>query len=324
MARLVRFGLVAAALIAGMASLPASAAFPGENGRIVFSSNLSGQFEIYSMNPDGSGVTQVTNVPPCSRGPSVSADGTKIVFHGAPTADCAVTSVQIYTVNTDGTGLTQLTNGGYNVTAAWNPDGSKIAFVSNRTGTCQIWTMNADGSNQAPLTHFAAQGVGGVSWSPDGSRIAYGTAVTAPQCPGPNGALGVGNLEIHVMDADGKNDTTLESESFIPGMTFDTSRHPDWSPDGSQITYASTASGDLQIWVMNADGSGQTQVTHDPNTPENFSRFSPDGTKLVFQAASTQGVEIRVVNVDGSHETKLIDGKFRNIQPSWGPLPEDD
>jgi TolB protein len=188
--------------------------------------------------------------------------------------------------------------------------------------------MDANGNNKGQTTHLYYRGLGGVSWSSDGSELVYGTAATTGQCPGPNGALGLGPLEIHVVNADGTNDTVLESEPFIPNIAFNTSRHPDWSPDGAQITFASEKGGDLQIWTMNADGSGQTQVTHDPNTPENFSRFSPEGSQLVFQAANTEadltvGVDIRVVNVDGTHEMKLTDSKDRNVQPSWGAQPED-
>jgi TolB protein len=324
MRRTIRLAALLAAVVAlAMTAIPAAAAFPGQNGTIVFSSNRGGTFEIYSMNPDGSGVTQLTTFPPCSRGPWASSDGSKIAFHGNLNADCSGLAFDIYTVNADGTGLMKLTNGGYNVTPAWSPDGTTVAFVSNQTvdGSCQIVTTSADGTGRIhQVTHINPPvGLGGLSWSADGSKLVYGTAVGTPQCPGPTGTAA--NLQIHVINANGGNDTVLETESFIPGISFNTSRHPDWSPDGSQITYASTRSGDLQVWTMNADGTNQVQVTHDPNTPENFSRFSPDGSQLVFQAqpASLQGVEIRVVNVDGSHEVKVIDGKFRNIQPSWSP-----
>lgn len=323
--------LIAAAGVvfgAGLAALPAMAAFPGDNGKIVFASNQSGSFEIYSMNPDGSGVAQLTNLHQCARGAWVSPGGTRIAFHSTPpgAVPCAGGRWDVYTMNADGTGITQLTNSGYNAVPAWSPDGTKIAFVSNRnrttTGSCQVFEMNADGSNPTQVSQISTStGLGGVSWSPDGAQIAYGTAVGTTFCPGPTGTA---QLQIHVMNAaDGSNDTVLESEAFISGIPFNTSRHPDWSPDGSQITYASTRNGDLQIWSMNADGSGKTQVTSDPNTPENFSRFSPDGTAVVFQAAWSQGTQLRIVGVDGSHEVKVTNGESRDVQPSWGPATED-
>jgi TolB protein len=228
---------LAAAFAIGASAVPASAAFPGDNGKIVFSSNQSGFFELYSMFPDGSGLTQLTtpNQVPCSRGPWVSADGTRIAFHGNPTQACSGTNFQIYTVNADATGLTQLTFGGYNVTPAWSPDGSKIAYVSNQTtdGSCQIFEIGASGGTPKQITYLGPEGLGGLSWSPDSTKIVYGTAASSVQCPGPNGALNVGNLEIHVMNAsDGSNDVRLETDGAFVAGTLNTSRHPDWSPDG--------------------------------------------------------------------------------------------
>jgi Tol biopolymer transport system component len=125
------------------------------------------------------------------------------------------------------------------------------------------------------------------------------------------------------MNADGSNDSVLESEAFDPNLVFNTSRHPDWSPDGTLITFASSRSGKLEIWTMNADGSSQFQVTTDPQS-DNFSRFSPDGTKIVYQSLHDLGsslpTEIHVVDVDGRHEINLTADKSRNVQPSWGPV----
>ena len=100
----------------------------------------------------------------------------------------------------------------------YSPDGTKIAFRSNRTGTFQVWVMNADGSDQHALTTDANPKDQLPEWSPDGSRIAY--AANAP-------ATG---LDIWVMNADGSDQHPLLADS---GATFG----PAWSPDGTRIAY---------------------------------------------------------------------------------------
>ena len=91
-----------------LASLPAYATFPGQNGKIVFTANPTGTWQMYTINADGTGMTQITNLPPTSNemwAPDFSPDGKKIVFchdmTGAP---------EIYTINADGTGLTRVTS----------------------------------------------------------------------------------------------------------------------------------------------------------------------------------------------------------------------
>jgi Tol biopolymer transport system component len=309
--------LGAAALVAGLAAMPASAAFPGNNGQIVFSSNRNGFFELYAMNPDGTGLRQITNLHDRVRGPWVSADGNHIVFHSTLSG-----GLQIWSINADGTNLQQLTSdAAQNSTPAWSPDGRHVAFDREAPGSFNtIYIMNADGTGQRQLTNrncaaAVCQDDGGMSWSPDGTRLLYGTAVNCAVCLNQSG---VGNLEIHVLDLRTMADSVLESEPFIPGVLLDTSRHPDWSPDGSAITFASTGSGSLQIWTMNADGSNQQQVTHGL-TAANFSRFSPDGSKLVFEAVKDGGIEIHTINVSGSQDSDLTGNDANNIMPSWGP-----
>ncbi len=136
------------ALALCFASVPAAATFPGQNGKIVFIANPTGTWQMYTINADGTGMTQITNLPATTLElwvPSFSPDGKKIAFchdmSGAP---------EIYTINADGSGLTQLTlDNLFDCAAHWSPDGTKIVFPSDRLSndlSLDLFTMNADGS----------------------------------------------------------------------------------------------------------------------------------------------------------------------------------
>ena len=309
MRRRLLFAVVAAVAAATVAA-SARAAFPGANGRIAFSSNRSGNFEIWTVNPDGSGLTNLTNNRASDRGPAWSPDGTKIAFHSNRSGNN-----EIYVMNASGSGVTRLTNDpATDANPAWSPDGTQIAFESNRTGNAQIWIVNADGTGLHRLTNDSRDDVG-PAWSPDGTEIAYGTGVACGDC-----ANTAGNLEVHVINADGTNDRTLESEPANPTLPANTSRHPDWAPNGKKILFSSARSGALEVWVMHPDGSHQRQVTHD-GTADQYASFSPDGEEIVYSSVQPGiGAQVRIGNLDGDLLGTLGTGLF----PDWQSVPETD
>jgi TolB protein len=170
-------------LMLGALALPAaaSATFPGQNGKIAFMSerdepNPSGcgftcNWEIYSINPDGTGLTRLTNSPGFDGDPTWSPDGNKIAFASRRNGSDA-----IYTMFADGTGVTKLTTGDpcypderY---PAWSPNMQKLAFVGGGNCDDELFTINADGTGRAGLTG-SHQFVQSPDWSPDGSKIAF-------------------------------------------------------------------------------------------------------------------------------------------------------
>lgn len=116
----------------------------GLMGKIVFETDRDGNAEIYVMNPDGSGLTNLTNHPGNDGTPSLSHNGRKIAFSSDRDGN-----LEIYTMNSDGSEQTRLTfNGARDNQPNWSPHGKKIAFTSFRDDNLEVYVMNADGSDQ--------------------------------------------------------------------------------------------------------------------------------------------------------------------------------
>jgi Tol biopolymer transport system component len=118
-----------------------------EDGKIAFMSYRDGDFEIFVMNADGTGVTQLTDHDADDWHPAWSPNGKQIAFDSDRDGDR-----EVFVMNADGTGVTQLTDhddgdGG----PVWSPNGKQIAFTSNRDGDYEVFVMNADGSNVVSL-----------------------------------------------------------------------------------------------------------------------------------------------------------------------------
>jgi TolB protein len=255
----------------------AEAAFPGANGKIVFASNPSGNFDLFTMNPDGSGLAALTSDPAEEFEAAWSPDGSKIAFvsdrDGLPA---------LYVMNADGSGTTRITEGP-DFSPAWSPDGTRIAFSRfvEATGDFEIWVANADGTAPVNLTNSPKDDME-PSWSPDGTKIAFSSNRTR-------------DWEVFVMGADGSGPTNLTS---FPGSD----RDPDWSPDGTRIAFTSLRSGRSGIWVMNADGSGQSELS---GLGDIGPAFSPDGTKIVFSSDRDGNLELYVMGADGADPERL-------------------
>ena len=260
-------------------------------GRIAFHSNRDGNFEIYAMNADGSGVVRLTNNSATDYAPSWSPDGRRIAFNSHRDENW-----EIYAMNADGSGLTNLTNNSaHDYNPSWSPDGRRIAFSSDRDGNSEIYAMNADGSGVVRLTNNSA-GDGDPSWSPDGRRIAF----TSDRD---------GNDEIYAMNADG---------SGVARLTNNPARdeYPSWSPDGRRIAFVSERDGNYEIYAMNADGSGLARLTHNPADDEHPS-WSPDGRRIAFASNRDGNWEIYAMNADGSGVTRLTNNSDNDGDPSW-------
>ncbi len=213
-----------------------TAGAPPTTARSAFVSDRDGNDEIYLMNADGTGQTNLTHNPANENAATWSPDGSQIAFESDRDGNR-----EIYVMNADGTGQTNLTkNPATDGVPAWSPDGSKIAFFSYRDGNPEIYVMNADGAGQTRLTDNPALDSDPM-WSPDGSQIAFWS-------------FSGGNWEVYVINPDGTGQTNLTNDPAWDGDYT-------WSPDGSQIAFVSERDGNLEVYVINADGTGQTNLT---------------------------------------------------------------
>ena len=281
---------------------PAPAAVPGANGMIAFASRRDGNYEVYVMEAEGSGQTNLTNSPGFDSDPAWSPDGSSIAFSSDRDGD-----LEVYVMNADGSGQTNLTsNPGTDFQPAWSPDGSRIAFSSDRDGDLEVYVMNADGSGQTNLTSNPGTDFQ-PAWSPDGSRIAFASLRDA-------------NYDVYVMNADGSGQTNLTR--YPKGDDFD----PAWSPDGSKIAFASGRGRHLaEVLVMNADGSGQTNLTNNNAASDFGPAWSPDGSKIAFASSHESDYDVFLMNADGSGTVdRLTTDPEIDLGPDWQAIPSAD
>jgi TolB protein len=221
---------------------------------------------------------------------------------------------EIFVMNPDGSGKQRLTHNdpGVDYNPAWSADGRKIAFNSERGNRLQIYSMNADGTDQRPLTNETESPLG-PSWSPDGQSIAFTSTRHAP---------GTYNYEIHLMNADGTGVRQLTQVPVAPGedIARGSSEWPRWSPDGQRIAFMAPSPPNFlgyDIHTIRPDGTGETALIKPgyQSSPD----WSPDGSKFVFYGEDDDFAELRVMSVDGSSEIRLDwpGGFFQH--PAWSP-----
>jgi TolB protein len=284
---------------------------------ILFVSNRSGRFDIFSMPPGGGSATNLTGSPgwddidPTWSPPDLpnAIDRQRRIAFASNQRDG---NFEIYTMRHDGSSLLRLTyNGATDVSPTWSPDGSKIAFASDRTdtsgrtGTFHIFVMNADGSGVTQLTQNPISGPASdrqPHWSPTLNKIVFVSDRD-------------GNDEVYSVNPDGSALTRL---TFSQAADFD----PRWSPDG-RLAFVSQRDGRFEIYTMNADGTDQTRLTREAGINTSPS-WSPDGSQIVFMSTrdspgSFVNPELYIMDRNGQNVRRLTNDELGadDWEPAW-------
>lgn len=183
---------------------------------------------------------------------------------------------------------------------------AKLAFISDRDGNREIYSMNADGSAQANLTNSAA-GEKAFAWSPDGTKIAFLKRDSANRGDDSN---------LYVMNADGSNVSKVTTDDF----QYQNSSNLSWSPDATKMAYISGNDLVHYLSVIDIDGTNR-QLLREANGPFLDVVWSPEGTKIAFSiGADFNSANLWVMNVDGSGVTRITDHEAPGIysrSPAW-------
>lgn len=265
--------------------------------KIYFVRRAGGQKEIWGMDYDGAGQSQITHLGSLALSPHISPDNSRLAF-SALTKDSW--QIRLYSLDL-GRVVAFPRLGGDNFSPAWSSDGGKLALASSMgTGHSEIFIAGADGADPKRLTAFKGADVSPV-WNPK----------TNAQIAWVSGRSGL--PQIYIMDADGSNVQRITNEGYAIS--------PSWSPNGLLLAfswirhYGPGAPGGEDIYVMDIASRQFVQLTHDAGRND-FPCWSPDGRHIVFQSTRAGQEQIWTMLADGTRQQQLThEGK--NSEPNW-------
>jgi dipeptidyl aminopeptidase/acylaminoacyl peptidase len=249
----------------------------------VFSGRTGARFSLWTLSASGGAPAALPYENEAATRPSVARRGNRLAFEKSEVD----TNVWLLPGPASGVPLTfpgklLLASTRFDGEPKFSPDGKKIAFTSEQSGTRDVWVADADGSNQVQVTNFPAVLVGSPRWSPDGTRIAFD-------------AYAHGNSDIYIVGAEGGKIRAVTSEPSNESR-------PSWSTDSKWIYFGSNRSGRDEIWKAPTEGGPAAQVTRDGGC-EPFS--SPDGRFLFYCKANVSPLWKQPIG--GGAETRVLD-----------------
>jgi eukaryotic-like serine/threonine-protein kinase len=234
-------------------------AWTRDGTRIVFSSNRTGLTSLWEIALSGGTPELVSGAGGDARAPSISPRGDRLAY--------VHTLYHLNIWRTEGLGTKGARSSPQKLIASsrmdgegeYSPDGKRIVFSSDRSGSFEIWVANDDGSNPVQLTSLGAADTGSPCWSPDGKRIAFDSRVE-------------GHSDIFILNSEGGSPRRLTTENAENNL-------PAWSRNGEWVYFSSDRGGKWQIWKAPAAGGAPMQVTKKGGF---FAQESPDGMTLYY------------------------------------------
>ena len=267
------------------------------DGKFIAAANLDlstkdvGIFLIDLANGEKTQITKPEN-PYVDLSPRFSPDGANIAF----IRYFGSFRREVFVVSSNGGEPRQITFDDVRIYGLdWNKDNQKLYFTSFRAvGQLNLWQVSAIEKSEPQLIPTGSKNLDSLSVSPDGRTIAF-VEQTADE--------NIWEIE-----------PNSEPHPLIRSTRADHS--PQFSPDGSQIVFASDRTGNYEIWLADSDGRNQKQLT-DSNTSAGSPRFSPDGKFIVYDAQIADGSDVYIVSVNGGTPRRLTKNAGNNSLPAW-------
>ncbi len=253
--------------------------------------------EIYVIDYDGENVQPLTSDGVIALSPGWAPNGTRIAYTSYRTGAPLLYEREL----TTGRDRLISDRDGINITPAYSPDGSTIAFSTTVSGNTEVATYNRD-RNCCLEQHTRGRGFDSLapSYSPDGRRFAFVSNR-------------LGEPHIYVMPVGG-GEPQLVSEYAYGARGYNTS--PDWSPVGNQIVYHSRINGSLQIVVADLDRGTRRLLTNEGNNED--PSWAPDGRHVVFSSRDREGGGLYVLDTVSGNIRPLLRGAGYGL-PDWSP-----
>ena len=262
--------------------------------------------DLYTVCPDGSGLTNLTNDWSLDTHPAWSVDGKWLAYSSNISG-----SSQIHIMDENGMYPQQITKDYANDMPVWLPDGQRIAFRSTDGNGSWWWrianvvTGEVTEYSKASYDFFFQT----PAWSPDGSALAYMSLVE-------QSARNDGSSQIHVVNLADNTDLALTADTWA-------NIHPAWSKDSQRLAFLSERDGTYNIfalYVMTRDGSGLTRVTEPVFSESAVFSWSPDGTQIVLGDTWPPNTVFLIDVVSGEMKQLLdLDAGLQPSTPDWQP-----
>ncbi len=276
----------------------------GRRGKIAFVANLDGQWDLFLMKAEGGHPLRLTDTPIDEEAPSLSPDGTKLVY---ATSDGQLWIMEPATRRAEGLPLPT----GHYYHPRWTPDGKAIVFAAYEFSPgredADLWIFDFDTKNHRPL--LVQTGVQDYpSLSHRGDRLLYTSSVTTS-------LFGFGSELLQQLWV------SVFPEGRVKQLLLTNSRdtQPRWSPDGRLIAFSSDMKGTPHIWTVSADGGKLRRITSGVGA-DSSPAWSPDGKEIVFVSTRSGRMELWVVGVEQRNPRKLNPFGARPIEakdPDW-------